>query len=410
MTTALLALLLFASMTAIGFALRRRWTSVNLYRLEPEDGAGVREEPGQVDASTAENVSYPPVAIIVPARDEEDHLEGALASLAALDYPAYRVIVVDDGSTDGTAAIAERYSERWDRFQCIAAGERKAGWGGKTWALECGLRECTEPWVLFTDADVIHHPASLARATEHAQKSGAALVSVVPRFVCESFWERLLMPAFLLVVSNRFPPDRVRDPRSRVAAASGGFLLVRRELLERTGGLEPVRGRVAEDIAIARRIKRSGERISISYTRSLLTTRMYSSLGQIAEGLGKHAHEGMFDSTPILLAAVIGSWVVTVLPFATLLGLGIITPILGLPPISGPLPQSHGVACAIAAASYIGMKRVYEEWVDFLGVPFGFSWGYPLAGFVYGLIALRAAAERLFFGGPRWKGRRIGRD
>ena len=401
MTAALFALLLFSSVAGVGFALLRRSRGMACFRLEPESGdqgGEAREQPAPAP---------PPVAVIVPARNEQEHLEETLASLAALDYPSYRVIVLDDGSTDRTAGIARGFCDRWDRFRCVAADNRPAGWSGKTWALECGLRESDEPWVLFTDADVVHHPASLARAADRARQTGADLVSVVPHFLCESFWERLIMPAFMLVVAYRFPPGRVRDPRSRIAAASGGFLLVRREALERAGGLSPVRGRVAEDIAIARLMKRSGARIELSFTRGLLATRMYSSFGEIAEGLGKHAREGMADSTSLLVLTVVAAWIITVLPFAVLVGLGVISPVLGLPPIQGPLPHSQGVACAIAAANYVGMKRLYEEWVDFLGVPYAYSWSYPLAALFYGLIALRAAAERVLFGGPRWKGRRV---
>ena len=430
MAVVLLVLLLFSSLAALRFAARRGLTSPWLFRLEPSDegsgdgaagappvaDAGIESEPrvagpGFENAPPAAEPAYeaePPVAIVVPARNEENSLEDALASLARLDYSSYRIWVVNDESTDQTVEIADAFAERDPRIRRIDAAGRPPGWGGKTWAMECGVRASDEAWVLFTDADVTHHRASLRRALERARETGAGAVSVLPYLRCESVAERLVLPAFIAAVTNRFPPGRVRDPRSRTAATAGGFLLVHRDALARAGGLEAVRGVVAEDIALGARLKAAGVGVDLSFTRELVATRMYASLGEMVDGLGKHAYEGMGRSAALLALGILGAWIVAVLPFALLVTLGAASPILGLPLVEGPLPKAQAVICAVAAANYIGLKKLYEEIIDFLDVPFGYAWLYPIGALGYGLIAARSLVLHVSGRGTKWKGRRAG--
>ena len=222
----------------------------------------------------------PPLAIIVPARDEAACIGRALRSLLAQDYPGrLRIILVDDGSQDGTAEIATAIAD--PRLTIISGAERPVGWSGKLWALHQGIQAAgpTE-LLLLTDADIEHHPAHAATLAAKAQSGGLDLVSEMVALNCDSWPERALIPAFVFFFALLYPFDLVNDPGSRTAAAAGGTILIRATALARIGGLAAMRGALIDDVTLAGLVKKDG-RIWLGHSRLAASIRPYPHVADI---------------------------------------------------------------------------------------------------------------------------------
>ncbi|MCB4820175.1 glycosyltransferase [Roseicella aerolata] len=210
--------------------------------------------------------AWPSVTAVVPARDEAETIGATVASLLAQDYPGeFRLVVVDDRSTDGTGEVARAAAAGDPRLTVLRGGPRAPGWTGKLWALEQGLREAlprggdaAPDHLLFTDADIRHAPDSLRMLVRRAAAERRVLVSLMARLRCESPAERWLIPAFIFFFQMLYPFRWSNDPRARTAAAAGGCVLLERAAFEAAGGLAPIRGALIDDCALARRMKRVG--------------------------------------------------------------------------------------------------------------------------------------------------------
>jgi glycosyltransferase involved in cell wall biosynthesis len=226
----------------------------------------------------------PLVSIIVPARDEEASLGSCLASLAAQTGIAFEIIVVDDDSTDRTRQIAESVAGA----RVIAAPALPQGWTGKNNAVAAGEREAKGNWLLFTDADTVHLPGSLARAMDEAKQREVALLSYSPEQIVGSFWERAVMPVIFSDLASTYRPTDICNPASPVAAANGQYLLISREAYDAAGGHAAVAFDLLEDVALARLVKASGRKIFLRYGSDAVRTRMYRNFAQLREGWTKN--------------------------------------------------------------------------------------------------------------------------
>ena len=235
----------------------------------------------------------PAIDVIVPARNEEAVFEPSLGSILDQDYPSFRVIAVDDESTDGTLAILRRMSEVDARIVVVEGRPRPGGWVGKTWAVDQGYRRSEADWLAFIDADMGLHPRALLTAMVAAERERADLVSFMPRVECRTFWQGAIAVSFLQVLVQLYPLDRVNEPRSRMAIAAGGFILVRRAAYERAGGHEAGRHDIVDDIKLARRVKAMGGRLFVRVAPDLGWTHMYGTFRDIWRGLRKNAYAGM---------------------------------------------------------------------------------------------------------------------
>ena len=225
----------------------------------------------------------PLVSVIIPARNEEQSLARCLRSLEAQAGIDFELIVVDDDSSDRTAEIARSFA----RVQVIRAGPLPESWTGKTHAMAAGARLARGKWLLFTDADTVHRPMSLARSAEEAERQGAALLSYSPEQQLRGFWQSAVMPVIFAELARAYPPQKVSDPMSPVAAANGQYLLVLREVYEAVGGHRAVANDLLEDVALARRVK-ARAKIVFRYGRDRVRTRMYSGFHDMKEGWTKN--------------------------------------------------------------------------------------------------------------------------
>jgi GT2 family glycosyltransferase len=244
----------------------------------------------------------PVISVIIPARNEESGLGACLESLVTQTGIAFEIIVVDDHSSDRTPEIAASFSNRGVRV--IEAGSLPPAWTGKNNALVAGVRQACGQWLLFTDADTVHLPGSLARALDEARRRKASLLSYSPQQIVESFWEKAVMPVVFGELAAAYRPSQVSDPNSPAAAANGQYILVTREAYAAVGGHAAVGDQILEDVALARAMKRSGRQMFFRYAPDAVRTRMYHNFAELREGWSKNL--ALLFSSPPRLAALRG--------------------------------------------------------------------------------------------------------
>lgn len=250
----------------------------------------------------------PVVSVIVPARNEEACLAACLASLLAqneivqneatqkasshgevFSRVPFEIIVVDDHSTDRTREIAGSFpGVRVIDAPPLRTDSAGKSWTGKNNAVYAGARAARGEWLLFTDADTMHLPGSLARSLAEAQQHGAAMLSYSPEQIVETFWEKAVMPVIFAALASRYRSAEVNDPNSPVAAANGQYILIRRDIYDAVGGHAAIASDLLEDVALARRVKHSGRKIFFRYGGDTVRTRMYRTFAQLREGWTKN--------------------------------------------------------------------------------------------------------------------------
>src|ERR1035438_4087265 len=247
----------------------------------------------------------PAVSVIIPARNEEVCLGECLESLllqsdAAQTGVSFEIIVIDDHSTDRTREIASSFSD--PRVKVIEAGPLPAGWTGKNNAVIAGAKAAQGQWLLFTDADTVHLPGSLARSVEEAQRQAAAMVSYSPEQCVKSFVEKAVMPVIFADLAATFRPSQVSDPNSPAAAANGQYILITREAYEAVGGHAAIACDLLEDVALARAVKRSSRKLFFRFGDDAVRTRMYRTFAQLREGWTKNL--ALLFPSPLRMAAL----------------------------------------------------------------------------------------------------------
>jgi len=229
------------------------------------------------------------VSVIVPARNEETSLGACLESLVIQTGVSFEIIVVDDHSTDRTREIAAAIAAGDPaRIRILEARPLVSGWTGKNNAVATGAGEAHGEWLLFTDADTVHVPGSLLRALTEAEEHHADLLSYSPDQVAVTFWEMAILPVVFAELARQYPPSKVSDPDSPIAAANGQYILIRREAYNAVGGHAAVATDILEDVALARAVKASGRRIRFRFAADAVRTRMYRNFAQLREGWTKN--------------------------------------------------------------------------------------------------------------------------
>ena len=291
--------------------------------------------------------SSPAVDIVIPARDEADSIVCCLRSLLDQRYEGpLRIILVDDRSSDSTGALARALAD--ERLSVIDGAPRPDGWSGKLWAVAQGVRRGTSPVLMLCDADIIHDPAHVATLVAKLEDSRLDLVSEMVELNCTSLAERALVPAFVFFFQLLYPFARVNDPLSATAAAAGGTIMVRRAALERIGGIDAVRGKLIDDVALATAVKQGG-RIWLGHSRLARSIRPYPGAADIWRMVARTAYVQLRFSPLVLLGTILGLALVWLAP-----------PLLA---VSG-----HGVArwagllaWVCATASYLPTLRRFRQ-------------------------------------------------
>lgn len=242
------------------------------------------------------------LSVVVPARNEAACLGRCLESLCLQSESGFllgqdwELLVVDDGSTDGTRAIAKKFS----LVNVLDPLPLQSGWTGKTNALWTAARQARGKWVLFTDADTEHRPGSLQRAVFEASLYHTDLLSYSPFQVVRGVWRRSVMPLVFSELAMNYPPKAVNDPNSETAVANGQFLLFCRASYFAIGGHETVASEVLEDVALARKIKQQRMTLRFRYAAEEISAEMYRSTSAMVEGWTKNL--ALLFENPLALA------------------------------------------------------------------------------------------------------------
>lgn len=221
------------------------------------------------------------VTVLIPARDEATRISPVLAAMVGAPGVA-EVIVVDDASSDDTAAIARAAGAR-----VVSGVALPEGWAGKAWALQQGLGEVRTGWVVTLDADTMPDRGLPAALQARARAEQADLMTVGGRFWCPSRGARWLHPAFLTTLVYRFgPPGQVGGDAERMLA-NGQCMVARTDVWRGAGGMNPVAGELVEDVSLVRHLARTGHRVAFLDAAEMLTVRMYEDAADTWRGWGR---------------------------------------------------------------------------------------------------------------------------
>lgn len=351
----------------------------------------------RLDPQAPPLTNYPRIAALIPARNEAETLPKALPSLLNQDYPGNLTItLIDDQSEDGTGDLAQSLAQDSPVVLTVLRGRPLApGWSGKLWALEQGVRrleqEAVPPeYYLLTDADIAHAPQTVRELVQKAERERLGLVSLMALLRCESAWECLLIPAFVFFFQLLYPFAWINTPENPWAGAAGGCILLRREALEKIGGLAALKTALIDDCALARQVKAAGYPLWLGLTTTTRSLRAYDSLGSVWTMVARTAYTQLHYNPFLLVGAVLGMGIVY-LTAPTLV-------LLGLVEGKGGLSLLGLLIWGLTALAYSPTVRLY-------GLSPLWTLTLPLTALLYTLMTLDSARRSLQGRGGAWKGR-----
>jgi hopene-associated glycosyltransferase HpnB len=382
-----------------------------------------------------EPATWPAVVAVVPARNEADSLPGTLPGLLGQDYAGeFRVFLVDDGSDDGTGAIAAELGEKAARdggapLTVVAGQPRPDGWAGKVWAMSQGLSaalgasgaaatevdtgaaveasgvagagavgDASGAYVLFTDADIAWAPTALRDLVRAAEDDDRVLISQMALLRAETAWERVIVPAFVYFFAQLYPFRKVNNPRSRTSAGAGGCMLVRSSALAQAGGLEQIRGALIDDVALGALLKRRHRRIWLGLTTDIRSERPYPNLASLWHMIARSAYVQLRYNPVLLAGTLIGLLLLYAVPPASAIA-ALIAVAAGA---TGGAVAVTGIAgllgWALMAASFAPMLRFYR--LSPLRAP-----ALPLIAILYAAMTADSARRHYSGRAVSWRGR-----
>ena len=343
---------------------------------------------------------HPFLTLIIPARDEEANIEACLNSFINQTYPLdkYKVIVVDDNSSDNTPLIVERLKAEASNVHLVKAAELPPGWTGKNNACHTGVEHAEGEWYCFVDADVRAESELLERSVDFAIKKGAHLLSINPLQELVSVAERIFLPGIFLSIASSINFSQINDPERPESLANGQFMLFKKAAYDEIGGHGAIRDKVMDDLAFARRIKEGGHRLYLLFDDDMVRTRMYRGVGQIWKGFSKNLieimkHESTITSIAHSIKFLLLGWMPVALPLAALCNTG-----------SCGIGGADKWAFAVAMAGAIIMLITCFMAIRALRIPAYYVLTFPLGFTMHALITLNCLFQKKR-GNIEWKGR-----
>ncbi|HEV7550242.1 MAG TPA: glycosyltransferase family 2 protein [Candidatus Angelobacter sp.] len=340
----------------------------------------------QPEWNPPQDAALPSLTVIVPARNEEAEIESALRSLLQLNYLQFKVVAVNDRSTDQTGAILDRLAPAFAKtLQVLHVRELPSGWLGKVHAMWLGAQQSRSDWLLFTDADCVFHPDSLRRAVQYATRTAVDHLVLFPTAHMKTLGERMMISFPQVMSSFAMRPWKVRDPKARDHMGVGAFNLVRREAYESIGTYETLRREVVDDIKLGETIKKAGFRQDVVFGPDLVSLRWAVGAAGVVANLEKNLFAFLQFRMALVLAVCATTFFLCVIPF------------LGVFLAPGWTRLGFGTAVALIALAYTltGRYMVSAPWL-FLTCPF--------AAIVFAFATLQSAFLALRDGAITWRG------
>ncbi len=349
-------------------------------------------------AATTATIAHPlpPISILLPARNEAQHIEQIVQALLAQAYPHFELLVLDDQSTDGTARLAKAAAKDDPRFRLIMGTTLPPEWSGKNWACHQLAQQARHATILFTDADVQWRPGALAALIAMQQSTQADLLTVWPTQITHTWGERLVVPLMSLAVLAYLPVRFAhQSPYPLAAAANGQCMLFQRVAYQACRGHAAIRHRILDDVLLAQRVKAVGLRVRMADGAGLIACRMYHSWREVFLGYAKNILAGHGDSPRLLMASMLLHNTLFVAPWIWLL-LGQMGALhAGWP--WWPLALIGLGVLVRGMTAYSSRQRICDSlWM-------------PVSVLLMTGIAWQALWWHWHAGGPQWKGRRLDR-
>ena len=337
------------------------------------------------DCAPAKDSDCPRISLILAARDEEEKLPAALATLAALDYPNLEIIAVDDRSQDSTGAILDEFARRHPQLRALHVTELPNGWLGKPHALQRGYKESAGEWLLFTDADVRFAPDVLRRAASLVKERAVDHLTLFGDVEMHGFWETTLLTFFGMAFHLATDPYRVGNPHSRAYVGVGAFQMVKRAAYEAAGTHRRLAMEVVDDMKLGKIVKQAGFRSCVGVAQDAVVVRWHAGVGNIVRGVTKNFFASAGYNLAIALVAAAAMLLLNVAPFVAVFA------------GHGWVRIFAGIAVAIAVGFHVGVNVVMR-------VSPLYALTHPIGALMFCYMLLRSTAVTLWRGGVVWRG------
>ena len=263
----------------------------------------------------------PMVSVLVPARNEEEHIEICVNSLRNQLYKNFEVLVLNDNSTDKTLETLNRIASADSRVRVFNGEPLPEGWYGKPFALHQLSQQARGEILIFTDADTIHAPTSIAWAVTNMRGLNADMISGYVGQIFKTFGEVLTVPLMFFLTGFVIPLFLNRFVKlSWFSAAIGQFIAIRRDVFEAIGGCRTFMKKTSEDIYMARYVKQKGYNTRFLNITEHIKCRMYEGFNSAVAGIGKNIFDFLGKSTILLFFLIIAVFFFLFFPFPLLIG------------------------------------------------------------------------------------------
>jgi cellulose synthase/poly-beta-1,6-N-acetylglucosamine synthase-like glycosyltransferase len=327
----------------------------------------------------------PVISVVIPARNEERHVEEALQSVLAQDWEPLEIVVVDDRSTDRTGAIIDRMAVAEPRLRIVHVTELPPGWLGKNHAMQLGAEQAAGELLLFTDADVVLDPTTLRRAVAYLQENQLDNLTVAPEIRVPGVVMKTFVAVFSIFFAMYVKPWKARDPRSPKHVGIGAFNLVRTAAWRAAGTHRAIAMRPDDDLKLGKLLKKNGFRQDLAFGGGLVSVEWYHSVRELVDGLMKNAFAGVDYRIWVVVLSTVLQLAFFVWPFA------------GVFLTDGPTRLLNLAAVALLLVLCWVNARLTH-------LPVWTGLGFPFATVFFLYIVWRSMILTLVQGGIRWRG------
>ncbi len=346
---------------------------------------GATKLPWFKDFEPAKVAECPPISLLFAARDEEEKLPAALATLAALDYPNLEIIAADDRSQDATGHILDEFAKAHPRFRVVHVSELPRGWLGKPHALQKAYENSRGEWLLFTDADVRFVPDVLRRAVTLARERKLDHLTALCNVEMRGFWEKTVITFFGLAFHLATDAYSVSNPNSRAYVGVGAFQLLRRRAYEVIGTHRRLAMEVVDDMKLGKLVKQCGFRSCVAIAQDFITVRWHAGAHNVIRGVTKNFFAAFGYRIAFAAAALVGMILLNVVPFVAVFA------------AHGWIRMLAGIAVITALSMHASVDVVNK-------VSPLYALTHPIGALLFCYMIARSVAVTLWEGGVTWRG------